>query len=354
MAASDSAPLRFSSKVQVWQSRTGPGSGELMPFISRVALLLVAAPLPAWGSSATGVLTAYEVPESQGCPNREAFVRALETRGVVMAEAAAIAAPTLEVRIIRNEAGFVAEVTIGTGRNVARPRVLQGDSCAEVALAAELSATLALQTTVAPALMSPQPSPEAVSDGQQERSRHAPPMNTGADQWSAGGLLGLQTTPSPGIGPRLGLTVRYDREPRQGWSYFSVARGELAFAHGAESSAAATVDLSTLMIALEGCFVVYRTSPVDVTLPCLGGEVGAFSASADAGRRRQSPRKPWAVGAAGAGVGVQLALRWHLDLDISGLLPLTPYSFELEDPRQILGNVPRWGLRTRLALRLGF
>lgn len=312
------------------------------------ASLVTLATGPVWAESRDSVLIAYEAPASSDCPTREEFVRSLELRGVNLVASGPRRPPRsksdatrLEVRLSVAQGSYLAEVRVGSGPGLPPPRVLRGSSCAEVARAAELSAALALQSSSpAPALpVSPSIRPRETPLG---------------GEWSVGLSVGMQSAPQSKPGHRLGAAVRYERVPENGWIVFSSAQAELGGTTGVESAGAASARINTLLLALDACGASYRMGLFRVGLPCGGLEAGVLSTSAEQVENERRRRRPWVAGLAGAELGFSPARHFWLNLDGHALLPLTRYSFELENPPVILGKVPHLGFRTRLTVRLSF
>jgi len=185
--------------------------------------------------AATGARLFYQAPE--GCPERAAFVAAVQARGASFDGAAESSEVLrlLNVAIRREASGFSGTLELREGAQTSAPRAVHGRSCTEVSDALAVVTAMALQATpqgqavpepspvtaaaapalvMAPVISPPEPSPPAAREHATHVVRWTDDVHVEAGKLSLGYEAGYTLTAGAAFGvipqltfPRLDLTL---------------------------------------------------------------------------------------------------------------------------------------------------
>lgn len=146
-------------------------------------------------SASASELSTYDAPE--GCPDRVAFVAAVEERG---GSVAALDAHRVEVVVRASEDGYVGALTLHDGVDASEPCVVRDASCANVVEALALATTVALRAGPSePA--APTPSPKAPAAPRVDAQQGPEPGTVTSVDW---------VKVWAGIGSPIGVAPRFD------------------------------------------------------------------------------------------------------------------------------------------------
>jgi hypothetical protein len=305
------------------QPRSPASAGAL----SLSVLALITSP-----AFAASFRASYAAPE--GCPNRDAFIRAVERRLPGWKHDEATAERSVEVHVRTTPAGFTGTVSLDQGRSV---REIDGPQCDAVVRGLALVAAVALDpASVAPAERAEepaaQPAPAApsplppVDTREPQQSRASEPLRLGFGFGVAGGLL-FGPAPSALYGVEVhGVIADFDRRFLARLGVGRLANGDVTVANGRASFELTYAELA-------GC---YRPIGAPVALSgCLVLQAGSLEASGKPTPPLVDPKTStqfW--GAAGGRLGVALPLGRQLELGAAAgvLVPFRRYTYLFENP----------------------